>query len=146
MIAHDDYIALHSVGDRIEKQFVDYYDRVFVNGVIVHSQLYRRSKKRNSSIVRIGTDNTFFSIKTFMVTDLGNGSTCYAIGRFFEEGKHSFSSRVQNPTHFHSVKKVLSHLTAVHASTIDHKCLYMPLEQYRCDYVLTFLNLYEVTL
>lgn len=75
MMAHDDYIALHSVDDRVEKQVVDYYDRVFVNGAIVHSQAYHRSKKRNSSVDHIKTDNTFFSVKTFMVTDVGNGST-----------------------------------------------------------------------
>lgn len=45
-----------------------------------------------------------------------------------------------------SVKKVLSHLTAVHASAIEHKCVYMPLEQHRCDYIMTFHNYYEVTL
>ncbi|XP_034153144.1 uncharacterized protein LOC114840948 isoform X1 [Esox lucius] len=142
MMAHDDYIALHSVGDRVEKQVVEYYDRVFVNGAIVHSQAYHRSKKRNSTVVCLKTENTYFSVKTFMVTDVGNGSTCYAIGRFFEEGKHCFSACVQNPLHFHSVEKVLSHLTAVHASAIEHKCVYMPLEQHRCDYILNFLNYY----
>lgn len=80
-----------------------------------------------------------------MQTDVGNGSAFYATGRFFEEGKHSFSACVQNPLHFHPVKKVLSHLTAVHASAIEHKCLYIPLEQHRCDYIMTFLNYYEVT-
>ncbi|XP_055073931.2 uncharacterized protein [Misgurnus anguillicaudatus] len=145
MMAHDDYIALHSVVDRVEKQPVDYYDRVFVNGVIIHSQAYHRSKKRNSSVVRIKPDNTFFSVKTFIVADVGNGSSCYAIGRFFEEGKHSFSASVQNPSHFHPVKKVLCHLTAIHASAIEHKCLFIPLEKHKCDYIMTFLNYYEVT-
>lgn len=82
---------------------------MFVNGVIVHSQAYHRSKKRNSSVVHIKTDNTI-SVKTFMVTDVGNDSTCYAICRFFEEGNLSFSASVQNPLHFHPVKKVLFHL------------------------------------
>lgn len=73
MTENEDYIAMHNVAHHVEKHFADYYDRVLVNGVMIHSQAYHHKKKRNSSVVRLGTDNTFFSVKRLIMGDVRSG-------------------------------------------------------------------------
>lgn len=145
MMEHDDYLAMHSVAHHVERKIVDYYNRIIVGVEIIHCLTYHHETKRNSRTVCVRTDSSFFTVKTFIVVDVESGHKCYAIGHLFEEGKHSLSTIVKNPPHFFPVEKELGHLTDKSASEIGNKCLFMPLQEKRTDYIITFLNHYEMT-
>ena len=67
-------LALHSVSNVVNQQtVVRYFNRIVINGEIVHSSFYCRKLKRNSYVVDLN-DSKLFSIETFVVADLnGDG-------------------------------------------------------------------------
>lgn len=140
----DDYLAFYNVVNHIEKEvLVSYHDRAVFNGEVIHSKRHSRERKRNSHVV-VFTDNSIFSVDTFVVADLGSGEYCYAIGHYFERKRHSFFPSLSNPHHFVAVGKKFGHLTAVSAGVIQRKCLFMNLPNLNVNYVFMFLNRNEL--
>jgi len=76
-----DYVALHCMSPVVTQTVVAYYDRAVIHGEIVYSLSYCKSLTRNSYTVWL-VDGRYFQISTFIVTDLGFGQQCYAIGRY----------------------------------------------------------------
>lgn len=56
LIEHDDYLALHSLVHTFKKDIVHYYDRIVVNGEIIHAGDYARETKKNSHVVFLKDD------------------------------------------------------------------------------------------
>lgn len=142
LLRHEDYLALHSVAHTLERVPVMYYDKVVVKGEVIHSEMYSRVYKRNSYTVFL-EDDSFFSIKTFIICDIGSGTTCYAIGKYFSEARHSFLSGCPNPSHFFAVEKSLGHLTAIPASVINGKCFFVKTARFPVNYILKFVTTVE---
>lgn len=91
---------------------------VGVRDEVIHSQRNSRERKKNSHVVKL-INNSTFNVGVF-VADLGKGDCCYAIGPYLEVKGHNFIAALPNAHHF-----VAWHLTAVLASIIYRKCLFM---------------------
>ena len=105
-LRRSDYVALHSVSDMVPQTVVSYYNRAVIRGELVHSITYCKDFKRNSCTVQLN-DGSYFQVVTFLVTDLGDGENCYALGRRLHQVPLRFCSSSAAP----SVR--LSHITAV---------------------------------
>lgn len=89
-LKQDDYLALHSVTNHIERELhVSYRDRAVINGEVTHSKRCSRERKRNSHVVVL-TDNSIFSVDTFVIADIGSGEDCYVVGQYFETKQQFF--------------------------------------------------------
>ena len=134
------WIALHSVARVVNKQdAVQYFNRVIVNGEIVHSLNYCQKFKRNSYTAELN-DSKLFSIETFIAGDFnGDGVKCYAIGHYFRGAVPNQLTRnqVQNITlrHIVQVDRKLGDLVAILATTIVRKCVFISLPNNPTDYV-----------
>lgn len=86
LIEHDDYLALHSLVHTFKKDIVHYYDRIVVNGEIIHAGDYARETKKNSHVVFLkDDDDSAFLVRRFIFADLGTGGMCYAIGNYLQK-------------------------------------------------------------
>jgi len=132
------YVALHSVSDVVNYQaVVAYYNRAVVYGNIVHSLYYCNTLKRNSYTVRLA-DDRYYQIDTFVITDLGSGEQCYALGRYLYEVPFKFCSSaatVLKLKHLIAVSKVPSALVAIVATDIVKKCVFISLNCCRVNFV-----------
>lgn len=143
MITNDDFLALNSIGNLVTRVPVKYFSRVVVNGEIVHSQNYLRAFRRNSYTVLLSDrEESIYSVKTFIVCDLGQGDTCYAVGKYYQKERHDICGPFKNPCYFIPVGK-LGPLVAVQASLIKDKCLFITANR-NVDYVFKFINRSEM--
>ena len=119
-------MALHSVSDTVTENVVAYYERAVVNGEMVHSSSYCKELKRNSYTVKV-TDGSYFQIVRFVVCDIGCGANCYALGRYLRPAPYHFcgSKDALKLRHITPVHKMPSALTAVPASDIVGKCVFV---------------------
>lgn len=137
LLRRDDCMALSRYG--IQKGRVKYFQRIITNGEVVHSEDYSRVSKRNSFTVVLNDEaQNFFRIKRFLICQNENEERCYAIGRFYEQAKHSLCA--SNPSYFEPVSKLLGHLTAIPASAIKCKCLIIHTEKLKVDYIFRNIN------
>lgn len=118
------------------------YDRIIVNGEIIHSEQYGKLKKRNSFTVSL-RDGNFFKIETFAVVNLGNGEKCYAIGRYMTVIRNSFCNDDVSRITLSHIKRILSkfgHLVAVESRAIQRKCVHVHLPRESLNYVCEMPN------
>ena len=140
-VNHDDYLALNGIGTIARGASVRYFSRVVVNGEIIHSKNYTKTFRRNSyTVILRDWERSVFSVKTYVVCDVGQGETCYALGNYFQKEKHGICSQMKNPDYFIPVEKNLGHLTAIPASQIKAKCVFMKTKKIKVDFVFTFIN------
>ena len=140
MIKNDDFLALNSIVNLPTRVPVKYFSRAVVNSEMVHSQNYSRTFRRNSYTVILSDEKeSVFSVKTFILCDLGQGETCYAVGKYYEKEKHDICSRFKNPLYFIPVGKSLGNLVAVQASQIKEKCLFVKTNR-NVNFVFKFIN------
>lgn len=79
-VSENDLHTLHAIQDVPTNCVGSYYSRIVVNGEVIHSQTYTRTKKINNSFV-ILKDGSLFNVSYFLcVSD--NEQHLYAIGRF----------------------------------------------------------------
>ena len=130
MIRNDDFLALNSISNLGNRVTVKYFSRVVVNDEIVHSQNYSRTFRRNSyTVILSDREESIFSVKTFIVCDLGQGETCYAVGKYYQKVKQDICGQFKNPCYFIPVGESLGPLVAIQASQIKEKCLFIKTEQ-----------------
>ncbi len=78
-VSENDMNALHALLDVPGSSTGRYYNRIVVNGEVIHSQTYTKTKKRNNSVV-ILKDGSIFKVSYFLcVTD--DQHHLYAVGR-----------------------------------------------------------------
>ena len=140
-------VALHTVARVVQHdQVVRYFNRIVINGEIVHSLYYCRKLKRNSYVVEL-VDSGLFSIETFVMGDFnGDGDRCFAIGNFFTCIPTTLSrNAVQNISlgHIIAVDKQLRQLVAIEATRIKRKCVLINLPRFQTDFVCKQLNKIE---
>lgn len=125
-ISENDLHALYGVLDVSTTSTAMYSNRVVINGEVVQSQSYTRTKKRDNSVV-ILRDGSVFRVAYFLcVTE--DQQNLYAIGQF---GNCSVQKLVRGG----SVKTSLKFMRAVHfatgfkkavaSNTIVRTCIYM---------------------
>lgn len=141
MIRNDDFLALNSISNLGNRVTVKYFCRVVVNDEIVHSQNYSRTFRRNSyTVILSDREESIFSVKTFIVCDLGQGETCYAVGKYYQKVKQDICGQFKNPCYFIPVGKSLGPLVAIQASQIKEKCLFINTVNRNVDIVFKFIN------
>ncbi len=79
-------------------------------------------------------------MKTFIVCDLGQGETCYAVGKYYQKVKQDICGQFKNPCYFIPVGKILGPLVAIQASHIKEKCLFINTVNRNVDTVFKFIN------
>ena len=136
------YVALHSASAVVNQTCVAYYDRIIINGDIVHSANYCKDLKRNSFTVQIANHHhSYFQIGTFLTANLGNGEQCYAIGRYLTEVPFTLCKLKLD--HIIAVSKMPSPLIAVLAEDIERKCIFISLRDHHVDFVCKQVHLLE---
>ena len=129
LVSENDHCALHAVQDVPANSVGSYYNRISVNGEIIHSLTYTKSKKRNNSIV-ILKGGSIFKISHFLcVSD--NQQHLYAIGKFG-------NTTVQKLAKGHTVKTSLSFMKSIHFPTgfdraIDTNYIVRPCIYINCE-------------
>jgi hypothetical protein len=139
-------VALHSVSTTVTATSATYYHRAVVNGEMVHARNYSADFKRNSYTVQL-VDGSLFQVVTFIVTDVGYGENCYALGRYLYPESHVFCSSVAiyplKLNHIHCVKKVPSALVAVAATDIDKKLVFISVENFNVHFACSQVHLMD---
>lgn len=64
-VSENDMNALHALLDVPGSSTGRYYNRIVVNGEVIHSQTYTKTKKRNNSVVRL-KDGSIFKVSYFL--------------------------------------------------------------------------------
>lgn len=140
---NDDCLAMHGVFHTFDRISERYYRRIVVNNEVINSESCTRTIRRNSYTVVLN-DDSLFSVKTFLMLHTGTDNTCYAIGQYFNKTKHSFFSSQPNPFYFIPVMRCLGHLTAIPASSIKGKCVFLSTPHLPVKYILRFVNSVEM--
>ena len=88
-----------------------------------------------------------FQVVTFIVTDVGNGENCYALGRYLYPESHVFCSSVAiyplKLNHIHCVKKVPIALVAVAATDIDKKLVFISVDNFNVHFACSQVNMMD---
>ena len=140
------FVALHAVTDTVPHTCAAiYYNKVVHNGEILHSYVYCRNLKRNSYTVQT-TDEAYYQIETFLVTNLGFGDNCYAVGRYLRQAQFHFCSRSSplKTMHIVAVSKVPSALVAIPVTSIVRKCVFMSFRSFDVNFVCHQVHLNDM--
>jgi hypothetical protein len=126
------YVALCSIcTDCFDGCHASYYARIIVRGEIIHSSSYCRHLKRNSFTVQL-ISGFYFKVATFVVIT----GECYAIGEFLIEVTYQLClTRSLKLNHFVPVSKSVGVLTAIAATDIVKKCVFVSLPDHTVDFV-----------
>lgn len=83
-ISRNHYLALKRLDISADQQSLKkYFKRIVINKEMIVSKDYTKVKKRNSFTVLLKNDHVF-EIKYFIVIEVQNFKTCYALGQYFE--------------------------------------------------------------
>ena len=111
--------------------FVKYYNRIVIEGELVHTYNYCRNLKRNSFTVEL-LDGQIFAVDDFIVVNLHDSDVCCATGHFLEPVVQRLVTNDAQPIylkHLVSVKKRFDRTVAIRADDIKSKCVVVPLSQ-----------------
>ena len=144
LLRRSHFVALHSVSVVVPQTIVAYYNRVINRGEIIHTYKYCKDLKRNSYTVHV-VDGNYFQVEKYLVTDLGNGDNCYALGRYLRRVPFQFCSRDLSLklNHIVPVSKVPSALVAIHVSDIVGKCVFVSASHCDVNFVCKVLHLLD---
>ena len=145
-LCRDHLLAVHYVVDHVsQNSVVRYYDRIVVHGEIVHSQRYCRNTLRNSYTVSL-ENGSVFAIENFIVADFGNGSSGYALGKYYQSSPNRACRHPKialELMHLICVERDLGPLLAIPIASIGRKCIFVSRRNSPSDIACLQVNMHE---